>query len=217
MMGGKSMFTRIKLAVAGAASSLAVVAALAPAAHADILSAVLPGTCGSQPESQPFARWGDLNSYTPVPGGSFESGTPSWSLSGGAKVVSGNESYKVAGGSHSLSLPAGSSATSPVLCTGVDHPSARLFVRNTGSSSSRLNVWATYPPVIGLLPDKVYLGDLTASGAWQPSSYLEMGLLNNTIGSLNLGETTVSFTFAPADGTGNWSIDDVYLDPRCRM
>jgi hypothetical protein len=210
------MFTRIKLAVVGAASSLAVLASIAPAAHANVLS-IFGGLCGSPPASQPFAPWGDTNYYTPVPGGSFESGTPSWLLSGGAKVVSGNESYKVAGGSRSLSLPAGSSATSPAMCTGTDYPSARLFVRNSGSSSSRLNVWAIYPPVLGLLPDKVSLGYLSGSGTWKPSSVLQMGLLNNTIGSLNLGETTISFEFAPADNTGNWSIDDVYLDPRCRM
>jgi hypothetical protein len=194
----------------------AVLAVGASAAHADILS-VLPGTCGSQPESQPFAQWGDNNNYTPMPGGSFEPGTPAWQLSNGAAVVWGNESFNVAGGSHSLRLPTGSSATSPAACTGVDHPSARLFVRNTGSSSSRLNVWATYPPVLGLLPDRVYLGQLSGSSSWQPSSPVVMGLLNNTIGSVNLGETTVSLTFAPADSSGSWSIDDVELDPRCRM
>jgi hypothetical protein len=68
-----------------------------------------------------------------------------------------------------------------------------------------------------LLPDRVYLGQLSGSSSWQPSSPVVMGLLNNTIGSVNLGETTVSLTFAPADSSGSWSIDDVELDPRCRM
>lgn len=207
------MFTRIKLAAVGAASSLAVLAAIAPAAHAGLLS-LSTGSCGLQ-VSQPFAQFGDDNNYTPIPGGSFEPGSPSWSLSGGAKVVAGNESYNVAGGSHSLSLPAGSSARSPLACTGIDHPSARLFVRNTGSSSSRLKVWATYPLLLGL-PYTAYLGEISASGSWEPSSPLVMGLLNNTIGSLTLAESTVSFRFAPADRSGNWSIDDVYLDPHCR-
>jgi hypothetical protein len=210
------MFGRIRATIVAATASGVLLTAFASAAHANLLS-ILPGTCGSQPESQPFEAWGDFNLYTPVPGGSFEPGAPSWSLSGGAKVVSGNESYNVAGGSHSLSLPAGSSATSPVACTGADHPSARLFVRNTGSASSELNVWATFPPILGVVSDKVYLGYLTGSGSWQPSSYLRMGLLTNTIGSANFGETTVSFTFKPADDTGNWSIDDVELDPRCRL
>jgi hypothetical protein len=209
------MFTRIKLAVLGAASSLALLGAIAPAAHAGLLS-LATGPCG-QTESQPFAKWGDQNAYVLVPGGTFEAGTPSWMLSGGAKIVSGNESYNVSGrGWHSLSLPAGSSATSPAACTGIDHPSARLFVRNTGSSSSRLNVWATYPLLLGM-PYTAYLGQISASSSWQPSSPVVLGLLNNTIGSLTLGESTVSFTFAPADRSGQWQIDDVYLDPFCRF
>jgi hypothetical protein len=89
-------------------------------------------------------------------------------------------------------------------------------VRNTGSPSSQLNVWATYPPILWLLPDKVYLGHISGSASWQPSALLQMGLLTNLVGSLNLGETTVSFTFAPADNTGAWSVDDVYLDPYAR-
>lgn len=208
------MFGRIRVTMLAAATAGALFAGLASTAHAGLLS-LAPGDCGLQ-ASQPFAPWGDTHSYTPVPGGSFETGTPSWTLSGGAAVVSGNESYSVAGGKRSLSLPAGSSATSPSACTGIDHPSARLFVRNTGSPTSQLNVWATYPPVLGLLPDKVYLGHISGSSTWQPSTVVQMGLLNNTIGSVSLGETTVSFTFAPADSSGKWSIDDVYLDPFCK-
>lgn len=207
------MFGRIRVTMLAASATGVLLAGFASAAHANLLS-ILPGSCGSQPQSLPFAAFGDTSDYTPIPGGNFESGGPSWLLHG-ATVVSGNESYSVAGGSHSLSLPSGSSATSPPECTGVDHPTARLFVRNTGAASSRLDVWATYPPILGLLPDKVYLGQLTGSSSWEPSSVLNMGLLTNTIGSLNLGETTVSFTFAPADSTGKWQIDDMYLDPWC--
>jgi hypothetical protein len=46
---------------------------------------------------------------------------------------------------------------------------------------------------------------------------LQIGLLNNVVGSLTMSDSTISFTFVPADKSGNWSIDDVYLDPRCRM
>ena len=211
------MFGRIRLTMAGAITVGAVFAGVASTAHAGLLS-LAPGSCGMT-ETQPFAPWGDQSYYVPVPGGTFEPGSPGWKLSGGAKVVAGNESYDVSGpGNYSLSLPAGSQAVSPPACTGIDHPDARLFVRNTGSSSSRLNVWATYPPTLGLLPllSHVYLGSITGSGSWQPSSYIQMGLLLNTLGSLDLGETTVSFTFAPADRSGNWRIDDVYLDPACR-
>ncbi len=134
------MFSKIRMAAVAASSSLALLAAIAPSAHAGLLS-LAPGACGQQ-ISQPFAQVGDDNEYALVPGGSFEAGSPSWLLIGGAHVVTGG-AYA---GSRSLSLPAGSSATSPPACTGIDHPSARLFVRNTGSTTSRLNVWATYPP-----------------------------------------------------------------------
>ena len=208
------MFTRIKLGVLSAASSVAVLAAVAPSAHAGLLS-LNTGSCG-QAVSSPFAQWGDTASYVQVPGGTFEPGSTSWALTGSAKVVSGNESYNASGrGSYSLSIPAGSSATSPAACTGLDHPSARLFVRNAGSASSRLNVYATYRLLLGL-PYTISLGQLSGSASWQPSSVLQMGLLNNVVGSLTLTESTISFKFAPADNAGNWSIDDVYLDPHCR-
>ena len=205
------MLTKIRSAILATTGTVALLAGVAPSAQAGLLS-LAPGSCGQQ-ESQPFASVGDFNFYVLVPGGSFEPGSPSWQLSGDADVVTGG----AAAGTGSLSIPAGSSATSPATCTGIDHPSARLYVRNTGSSLSRLNVWATYPPVLGLLPDKVYLGQLSGTGTWHPSSPVQIGLLNNTVGSLGLCQTTISFTFAPADTSGNWRIDNVYLDPFHRI
>jgi hypothetical protein len=203
------MFSRVRMAAVAAGSSLAMLAAVAPSAHAGLLS-LAPGACG-QEMSQPFAQYGDQNEYGLFPGGDFEAGSPSWLLAGGAHVVAGGY-----GGAQSLSLPSGSHAVSPTACTGVDHPSARLFVRNTGSSSSRLNVWATYTPILGLLPVRFYMGQLSGSSSWAPSSPIVMGLLRNLLGSLTLSESTVTLEFAPADSSGQWQIDDVYLDPHCR-
>jgi hypothetical protein len=209
------MFTRIRMAVVAASSSIAMLGAVAPSAHAGLLS-LTTGACGLQ-ETEPFAQFGDTNAYVQTPGGTFEPGSASWTLSQGAKVVLGNESYHAAGpGALSLSLPAGSSASSPPACTGLDHPSARLFVRNTGSSASRLNVTATYRILLGL-PVTISLGQLTGSWAWEPSTPLKMGLLDNLAGSLTLSQSTISFKFTPADNTGNWQIDDLYLDPFRRM
>src|SRR5947209_3838413 len=116
--GRSSMIRRTRATFLAALSALSLGALAAPAANANVLS-LLPGMCAGQSESQPFAQFGDQSNYTLVPGGNFEgSGTP-WSLSGGARIVAGNESNNVggAGDSASLSLPAGSSATSPSLCT----------------------------------------------------------------------------------------------------
>src|SRR3954462_2174724 len=107
-MTGLARKVRLGLAVASVASFGAIAA---PTANAGVLTASAK-SCDTEQMSQPFARFGDNASYTPVPGGSFEGGNGGWSLSGGAKVVSGNESFNVVGGSHSLSLPAGATATS---------------------------------------------------------------------------------------------------------
>src|SRR5207248_7976801 len=106
------MIRRTRALFLTVASALSVGVVAAPAAQANLLS-VLPGSCGNQVESQPFAPWWDFNSYTPVPGGNFEQGRSGWTLSGGgAAISSGNESFHVGGASdsHSLTLPAGSSA-----------------------------------------------------------------------------------------------------------
>src|SRR5687768_6467811 len=94
------------LAVAGAAA----LAAAAPA-EAGILVASAKG-CEPKPASQVFLRWLDPLRYEQAPGGNAESAA-SWTLSGGARIVSGNEPWKVGGSrdAHSLQLPRGSRAT----------------------------------------------------------------------------------------------------------
>jgi hypothetical protein len=208
------MIRRTRAAFLTALSVLTVAAFAAPAANASILS-ILPGTCGNQPESQPFAQFGDNNRYTPVPGGSFEAGTVPWALTGTAHIATGNETYHVssAGDSHSLSLPAGSSATSPFSCTDIYHPTVRLLVRNTGSPTSRLNVYATYPVLLGIATTRI--GQVSGTSTWQPTTADSL-FLNNLLATLSLTQTSIAFKFAPADSTGNWSIDDVYLDPFSR-
>ena len=208
------MIHQIRGAVA-LASTLAfgLFALLASTADASVLS-ILPGSCGAQVESQPFSQWGDGSNYTPVAGGGFESGTAGWTLSGTAKAAPGNETYGVAGGSQSLSLPAGSSATSPASCTSIYHPTVRFFLRNTGSPSSRLIVQAVYPGLLGGTQTAT-LGRLAGSSSWQPSPAMTL-LLSNLLATVSLNQTAISFRFVPADNVGGWSIDDVYLDPFMR-
>lgn len=210
-----NMMGRIRAAGLAAAATLAISGGLAGGAQASILS-LLPGSCGNQPESQVFQHWGDSNEYTPVPGGSFESGSVPWLLTGGAKVVSGNETSYVrsASDSHSLSLPTRSTATSPPICTSIYNPTARLFVQNTGSASSHLTVDALYPGLLGWV-QTAKIGSLTGTGAWEPSPQLPL-LVTNLLATLSLDQTAIAFRFAPADSLGNWRIDDVYLDPYCR-
>ena len=66
------------------------------------------------PVFYPVTQWGDANKYVQVMGGSVEPDDASWSLSGGASIVSDNAPSRLDRSTdlHALYLPAGSSATS---------------------------------------------------------------------------------------------------------
>jgi hypothetical protein len=196
------------------AASLAVVAlaAGAPSASAGVLVKSAPD-CSPQPTSQPFARWGDNALYELAPGGAFESGSPSWSLSGGASVVSGNETYKVhgAGDLRSLKLPPGASATSPVMCVGIEHPIARLFAKNNSALVSTLSVEVIFETSLGLKASAP-IGVLLPSGQWKPSPKLLV--LANLLPLLPGEHTPVQFRVTSV-GFGTWWVDDFHVDPRC--
>jgi hypothetical protein len=181
--------------------------ALAATAAATASPAGAAPSCTGQTYVQPFKPWGDPLSYVQMPNGNLES-TSGWTLTGGAAQVTGNEPFHVSGSADqkSLSLPSGSSATTPALCIGLLSPTLRFFATNSGSALVTLKVDAitnvngtklTTP--VGLLP----------GGAWQPT--LALPFLTNV---LALSTGTVQFRFTPVGlGTSGWRIDDVYIDP----
>ena len=71
---------------------------------------------------------------------------------------------------------------------------------------------ATYDGVGGA-PVTVPLATVMAGAAWQPSQQVPvlLNLLNAPVASD--GSTSVRFAFTPVGGGGDWSVDDVYLDP----
>ena len=103
-----------------------------------------PGT-----SSTAFAQWGDQDQYTLAPNGDFEAANfataSGWTLAGGAAQVAGNESFGVHAktDSHSLSLPAGATATTPSICVNVYDPTIRLFATGASGSSLAVAVIAT--------------------------------------------------------------------------
>jgi len=169
--------------------------------------------CTGQTYQQPFLPWLDPMSYTLVSGGTFEGSLSGWTLSGGAKVVSGNEPFYVhaKGESHSLSLPAGSSVTTAPICVTLAHPDARFFVRNSGSLLSTLSVSVVFPVLGGTatLP----LTPVAAVGsAWQPTLQIPIVLNSLALVAPN-GTIQVRFILKPLLLGGSWLVDDVYVDP----
>jgi hypothetical protein len=198
--------TGIRAKLAGAAGmAMLAVALLAPSAQA----------CSYTGAQQVFSRWGDQHEYVFAPEGGFESGGTGWSLKGGAKVVSGNESYYLhsASDSKSLSLPTGSVAVSPPICMAIETPTFRLLASNKGNASSRLRIEAVYS-LLGLIHTDV-IETISAGAAWEPTRPISTVLgLSTIVGTLI--PSAIEIRFTPLDSIGNWRIDDLYVDPFCR-
>jgi len=167
--------------------------------------------CAPEELSQPFLPWADSDQYTLAPDGGFEEGGSTWSLEDGAAVVSGNETFYVrdASDTRSLKLPAASSAQSDVLCVGIEHPTIRLFVRNTGSAFSALKVKVHFEDARGNA-HSLPIGLVTADSDWEPTRPIAIRV-NNLVDPGDY--TPVAFEFTPVGFGGNWRIDDFYIDP----
>ncbi|MDO9354141.1 MAG: hypothetical protein Q7T55_10625 [Solirubrobacteraceae bacterium] len=214
----------------GTSISTAAAIALAALALPSAASAATATTaCVPQPTTKAFAKFGDTADYSVAPGGNFES-TAGWTLKGGAKLVSGNESLGVLGGSKSLSLPLGATATSPAFCVDETNPHFRF-------ASKPDNAVAGYAAVV-LYRDsagKVKEAKFTSSafqawgaGKWAASSISPLAtkipLLSGGGKTASVQIMFVSTGNPTAVGVGFWgkfaagaigkvSIDSLMIDP----
>lgn len=182
------------VSIACALAATALVAPIVSDAQANLVNA-----CSLSELSRPFAPWLDYAQYELAPGGDFESAT--WTLTGGAQRVAGSEPYAATGalGSASLSLPAGSSAQSPLACVDATHPTIRFFIAGNGLVA--VNV------VYGSLV--IPAGVAVAGSRWSPS--LPMLTSSAVPGALSGGTAQVSVAVTALAGTAR--IDDVFIDP----
>jgi hypothetical protein len=181
------------------AIALGVASALALPVSAAAADSINLAACNNAALSQAFAPWADPSSYELAPGGDFESAA--WTLGGRAQLTAGSEPYAATGtlGNSSLSLPAGSSALSPVTCVDAAYPSVRFFIAGTGLVAVNVIDGGLDLPA----------GIAAASGAWEPTSVMLTeaplyGLLSGGTAQVSLQLTAL---------TGDPQIDDVFIDP----
>jgi hypothetical protein len=188
-------------------AATAITAGLAvPAASAGRTAALLP-SCGAK--SYPFTPWADPDAYCAFPNLGFESGSTSWSLSTKASVVSANEPWHVSGaGTHALQLGPGASALSSSLPVNLLDPWVRLFAHSVGANGS-LRVQVLFHGLVGNLTGVLNVGTLSPGSYanWQPTQRVLSAL------ALPLLTTSAQVQVTSLASSGNWQVDDVYLDP----
>ena len=198
--------------IAALATSLAALM-LAPSAQAASAPSN-PFDCAPDATlSQPFLALGDLAQYTPVVNAGFEDGAAGWLLSGGARVVDGNEPWNVGGAedSKALDLPGGASVVSAPMCIDETYPHFRLFAKRTGGSKGGLHIDVLFLDGKGKVKSTEPFDYTSPLSAWLPTGNVNIGLFDRGA----TGAAPVSFRFTTAKDA-RYQIDDVYVDPMSR-
>jgi hypothetical protein len=180
---------------------------------AGLIGNLLGSNC-NESSSQLFAAWGDTRSYYVAPNGGFENGSTGWALGGGAAVVSGNEPF-AATGTHSLSLPSGSSATSPVVCIGPQDVVIRMFGSDAAGTDSGLRVRVLWYGLLNRILGSTDINTFAPGGAWAPTATVNSKGGGNVLIPL-LGSTSARIEVTAVGSGSAWQIDDVSVDPYCR-
>lgn len=215
---------RTGLTVAGCCAWLA----LATAAQADttplgstqlFASAASINTCSTPLIQNPFVRFRDNRDYVLAPDGSFEDAVLSgWQLAG-AKRVTETDPVKLGAndGRGMLAMPARSTAISPTMCVDLDYPTFRLLgkaVRLPDSAAFKIEI--VYPDSAKPVWEELTKFDgkqfVYAGSGWLLTSDLDM---KPDLGGKTAGFRRVAFRFTAL--SGEWRIDDLYVDPRRRI
>lgn len=213
-----------------ASAALLGAAVLAPAAQA--------APCDGLDMEQPFLAWHDSADYALVPGGDFEAGTSGWTLEGGAATAAGGNPFRPQSSATSLSLPAGSSATTPPVCVAKGNPTARIFADTVapGAKKSGLKVEVLYLKADGSVRKVKKAGKLKREPQWDATR--KFSLAQGQFGAKPPADvmtappadepqggqgqkpgartSQIALRFTPTAGSG-WLIDDVFVDPRMRL
>jgi hypothetical protein len=126
--------------------------------------------------------------------------------------VSGNESSYVHGSADrsSVLLPRGATVMTAPMCVGLANPTLRFFARRPSFALLPLmTVEGVYKDKSGVTRSLPLVGLALAGSAWS----LQLPFVA-TPALLQLGDRTMmQFRFRAV--SGDWQIDDVYVDPLC--
>ena len=187
---------------------LAAAATVAVAAPAQAGPLVASATCESKPMSQVFLPWADPANYFLADGGDFEGNNDGWTYGADVAEVGVNSPFHVTSDEDgtSLAIAPGYKATSDVECVGLAEPTLRFFTK--GPALGRLDVTVQYEDAAGNV-QRVLAGSDLGDGSWGPTS--QMVIAPALLALLPNETTPVRFEFKAV--SGNWKIDDVYVDP----
>jgi hypothetical protein len=200
----------------GLALSLSLVGALAsttPAMADEGLTA--DTTAASQQEcqapvlSQPFSDLKDTRDYVLAPGGDFSDPSGAgWQFFGGARVLNDTTPDGSTGGT--LYMPSGSMAVSPVMCVDMTYPTARMWAQTLGGDGD-VHFSVSYAGTkTELKPQDVghVHGD---KSRWKLSGDVH---IKPELAGKDTGWRKVAFVLTAGGKTGEFEIDDIYVDPR---
>lgn len=181
-------------------------------------------TCPTLPTSTIFSSFGDANTYFGMPGGSFETGAPGWTLSNATIAGGTNEPWQLGGAAdqHALKLTNGGSVTSSPICITPKIPMLRFFVKSNTAAGSTGN-WSQLS-VSALIRNSAgsqltyYLGQLQGSSysSWTLSPQFTWGKQFDSWLFNADGTATLQLVLTYQGQGGQWWVDDVYVDPVLR-
>lgn len=176
-------------------------------------------TCSSPLIENPFARFGDRRNYVMAPSGSFENGTAGWQLSGGARRVTEADPVDLGDndGAGMLALSARASVVSPTMCVDLDYPTFRLLAKAVRlRDAAEFKIEIVYPDARKPQWEELTKFDakqfVYAGSGWLLTSDLDM---KPDLGGKTAGFRRVAFRFTSL--SGEWRMDDLYVDPRRRI
>lgn len=193
--------------LAGGLLALAATPALAATATTPGLRTT--AHCATPAMDPLLAAFGDSRSYFLAPGGSFETGTQDWTLTGGATTSTGSGPLRLGAAARSLRLPPGATATSPVFCVDLNYPTFRFF---SARGNAVLNVDVIYP-ALGTKKPKAKTIKGGATG-WTLTKDVD---LRPRVVTKDAGWRLIQLRYVADTGkTGDWLVDDVLIDPKMR-